>query len=85
MVPFAAQEPAGHLTGEGGEAEIEPVLFGGTTGGSCLTGPLECEGVETEMDPPLFAGRTGEFCFTGPPTAAFGFVGPPTELCAKAG
>jgi hypothetical protein len=84
MVPLAAQAPAAHFIGEGGEAEIEPVLFGSTTGECCFTRPLTCEGEETEMDPPLFGGRTGEFCFTGPPTTVC-FVGPPTEFCAEAG
>ena len=82
MVPFAAQEPAGHLKG-GGEAEIGLVLFGGTTGELSFTGALKCEGEEAGIDP-LFGGTTSEFCFTGPPIALC-FAGPPTAFCAKAG
>ena len=37
--PFAAQGPVGHFKCEGGETEIDPPLFAGTTGEFCLTGP----------------------------------------------
>ncbi len=45
----------------------------------------EFDGGETGADAALLAGTTGDVCFTGPPTTIGLFLGPPTELCARAG
>jgi hypothetical protein len=72
---------------EGVAATTDPPF--GTTGGGetttefpLLTGATR--GAETMTEPPLLTGTTGEVCFTAPPKA-FGFLGPPTALWAKAG